>query len=332
LKILATAGSDEIARVFLAELSPGRTVEFVEAVQPPLPRGEKWVLMVSTMLGCPVGCPMCDAGGDFRGRLTAEEILEQIDYLVERRRPDGRVPARKFKIQLARLGEPALNPAVLEALRRLPGRYEAPGLLPSLSTVAPRGCAAFLEELTTVKDALYPAGRFQLQFSLHTTDAARRDELIPTAKWDFDRIARFAEDWLKPDDRLITLNFALGRGVPLEAAVLRRHFNPQRFLLKITPLNPTYRARSHGLVSHLDPAAAPRRDELIDGLRAAGYRVIVSLGEREEDRIGSNCGQFLRRHLESNGLAPADGYTYPVVGDAAGDTRTTSTNTPLTQG
>ncbi|MCX7021543.1 MAG: radical SAM protein [bacterium] len=311
MRIIAASGSDEVARVFLADLGSGRLVEFVESVQPPLPREDKWVLLVSTLLGCPVGCPMCDAGGDYRGTLTADEIFSQIDFLVRRRYPDGRIPAKKFKVQFARLGEPALNPAVLDVLRGLPGRYEAPGLLPSISTVAPRGTEEFFEKTAGIKDVLFANGRFQLQFSIHTTDAALRDQLIPVKKWGFRDIARYTEAFHREGDRRVTLNFALGRDAPVDPAVMLDHFDPELFLLKFTPLNPTYGARRHGLASYIEPDEPGKRYEILDRLAEAGYRVLLSIGEREEDRIGSNCGQLLRRHLDAREKLD-DGYTYPL--------------------
>lgn len=314
MRILAAAGDGDPARVYLADLATDgreRLVEFVESIQPPLPREEKWVLMVSTLLGCPVACPMCDAGGSFHGRLSAEEIIRQIDYLVDYRYPGRSIPAGKFKIQLARLGEPALNPAVLEVLRELPGRYDAPGLLPSLSTIAPQGCETFFAELAALKHELYPGGRFQLQFSIHTTDPTLRDKLIPAPKWDFDRIARYAEEWFTPGDRQITLNFALGADSPVEPQVMLKYFDPERFLVKLTPLNPTYRAHNNNLRSYLSHNPAAEDDALPRRLREAGYRVIVSLGQSEEDLIGSNCGQFLQRHLKAREKL-TDGYTRPV--------------------
>jgi 23S rRNA (adenine2503-C2)-methyltransferase len=311
MKVIAASGSDEVARVFLADLGSGRLVECVESVQPPLPREEKWVLLVSTLLGCPVGCPMCDAGGDYRGALTADEIVGQIDFLVRRRYPDGRVPAKKFKVQFARLGEPALNPAVLDVLRGLPGRYNAPGLLPSISTVAPRGTEDFFTETAGIKDELYGDGRFQLQFSIHTTDEALRDRLIPVKKWGFSEIGRYVETFHREGDRRVTLNFALGRDAPVDPAVMLDHFDPKLFLLKFTPLNPTYGARRHGLASYIEPDEPGKRYEILDRLAEAGYRVLLSIGEREEDRIGSNCGQLLRRHLDAREKLD-DGYTYPL--------------------
>ncbi len=311
MRVIASAGNEEVARVYLADLGGDKFVEFVESVQPPIPREEKWVVMVSTLLGCPVGCPMCDAGGHYRGKLTADEIFAQIDYMVRRRYPDVRIPAKKFKIQFARLGEPALNPAVLEVLRELPELLRAPGLMPSISTVAPRGTEAFFTELTEIKSELYADGRFQLQFSIHTTDAELRDRLIPIQKWSFGKIARFADNFLAENDRRITLNFALGKGMPVNPAVMLNHFDPELFLLKFTPLNPTYRARKNGLSTYIEPDAPGRRYEVLERLSEVGYTVLQSIGEREEDRIGSNCGQLLQRHLAAEEKM-GNGYTYPL--------------------
>ena len=92
LRVVRSTGDDSLARVFVGELEDGSLVECVEAVQPPVPREAKWVLIVSTLKGCPVGCPICDAGGSYRGRLTADEIMAQVEYLVRLRYPDGVVP------------------------------------------------------------------------------------------------------------------------------------------------------------------------------------------------------------------------------------------------
>jgi 23S rRNA (adenine2503-C2)-methyltransferase len=312
MKVIASTGRDDIALVYIVELADGKLVECVESVQPPIPREDKWVLLVSTMYGCPIGCAMCDAGGFYQGRPTAAGILAQIDFLVRRRFPDGRVPCKQFKIQFARMGEPALNPAVLEVLERLPGRYDAPGLMPSLSTVAPAAGGRFFERLLAIKREHYGGGRFQLQFSLHTTDDRLRDEIIPVRKWSLAEMAAYGERFFEPGDRKITLNFALAQGNPLEAGALLAHFSPEKFLVKITPLNPTYRAAENGLASQVDPGAPGQTEAIVAALRRAGYEGIVSIGELEENQVGSNCGQYLRAHLQADRKL-AEGYTYPVI-------------------
>ena len=186
MKVVASAGNPDIAMVYVVEFNGG-LIECVEAVQPPRPREEKWVLMISTLFGCPISCQMCDAGGHYQGKLTEAEMYAQIEYLIQQRYPDGFVPSKQFKIQFARMGEPALNPAVLDLLETLPDRINAPGLMPSVSTIAPHGTDAFFDRLIDVKNQVYPQGRFQFQFSIHTTDIKLRDELIPVKKWDFQK-------------------------------------------------------------------------------------------------------------------------------------------------
>jgi len=313
MKVLATAGKEEVAIVYIAEMDDGNLIEFVEALQPPLPREEKWVLLVSTMYGCPVGCKMCDAGGSYHGRVSKEGILAQIDTLVRLRYPDGRVPSRQFKVQFARMGEPSLNPAVLAAIEEVPVLFDAPGFLPSVSTIAPRGAGSFFERLLEIKREKYSGGRFQFQFSVHTTDEKLRDEIMPVKKWGFAEMAAYGERFYTPGDRKIGLNFALAEGMPVDPAILREHFDPDKFLVKITPLNPTYRARESGYRSYIDPHRAGGDYPIVWDLREAGYQTIVSIGEVEENYIGSNCGQYVRRRLEA--ARPVEGgYTYPVEG------------------
>lgn len=285
-------GDDRLARVFVASTADGSRIEFVESVQPPVPRDRKWVLILSTLKGCPVRCAMCDAGGDFRGTLSTEEILGQVEFLVRRRYPDGRVPVAKLKIQFARMGEPALNDAVLEVLRLLPRRIEAPGLMPCISTIAPAGRQAFFEELREIKQRLYPGGRFQIQFSVHSTDEEARRRLMPARIWSLAEIGSYGCRFRDPGDRKVTLNFAPVEGLPMEPETLPRHLPPDHFLIKLTPVNPTRAVRRAGLRGRLrsDDESGQRR--LANRFQRAGYETLVSIGELRENRIGSNCGMY----------------------------------------
>lgn len=311
MKIMATAGKEELAIVYIAEMRDGNLIEFVEALQPPLPREEKWVLLVSTMYGCPVGCKMCDAGGFYHGKVAREDIFRQIDFLVRRRFPDGRIPSHQFKIQFARMGEPSFNLDVLKVIAELPERYEAPGFMPSISTVAPHGTRSFFEDLLEIKRERFSGGRFQFQFSIHTTDERLRDKILPVKKWSFREMAEYGDRFFTPGDRKITLNFALAEGMPIDVKTLRAFFDPEKFLIKITPLNPTYSAFANNLVSFIDPYHPEKGYRLVEDLKNAGYQTLVSIGQVEENYIGSNCGQYVRRHLEV-AQPLQEGYTYPI--------------------
>jgi 23S rRNA (adenine2503-C2)-methyltransferase len=311
MKVVASTSKENSTIVYIIEQEHGKLLECVESVLPSSTRLEKWILLVSTMYGCPVHCAMCDAGGYYQGNPTADEILEQINFLVQQRFHANIIPSKQFKIQFSRMGEPALNLAVLEVLKSLSQRYNAPGLMPSISTVAPAGCKKFFDQLIDIKNEYYSGGRFQFQFSIHTTDEGLRDQIIPIRKWRFSDMAEYGDRFFSPGDRKITLNFALAQQSPLEAGVLKRYFSPEKYLIKITPINPTYRAIETNLISHVDIDSPNQNDEIVSALSAEGYEVIMSIGNVEENFIGSNCGQYVRAHLKAQDKITT-GYTYPI--------------------
>lgn len=298
MKVLDVYGKEDLAKVYIARMRNDNRllVEFVESIQPPIPREKKWVLIVSSLFGCPVKCKMCDAGGKYSGKLETDEILGQIDYMVRRRFPDRKVPIPKFKIQFARMGEPSMNMNVLDALDKLPKIYDAPGLIPSVSTVAPKSGGDFLNRLIEIKDRYYTNGRFQLQFSIHSTDPAQRDGLIPVKKWNFGEIAEYGARFYKDGDKKITLNFAAAMDYKIEPEIVSKYFDPDLFLIKLTPLNPTVRVKESELKSMIDPHDSTSANKIVDQFKEKGYDVILSIGEVEENKIGSNCGQFVTQY------------------------------------
>lgn len=299
MEIVKTIGNDSIARVYLARTLRGNLVEFAESLEPPIPINKKWVIIVSSMIGCPVKCSFCDANIKYEKKLSMEDIFSQIDYLVKQRFPDMNINVDKFKVQFARMGEPSMNKNVLLVLKMLPVVYKAPGLMPCISTVAPKNSNGFFEELLLIKNEFYHDKLFQLQFSIHTTDRILRDRLIPIKKWDFEQIAEYGNRFYKNGNRKITLNFAAISGYPIDPCELLKYFDPEKFLIKITPLNPTYNRDKNSLASYVDPANLTTTYPVIDELRAKGFEVILSIGELYENEIGSNCGQVLSSYYSS---------------------------------
>ncbi|MEE4256282.1 MAG: hypothetical protein V2I47_04530, partial [Bacteroidales bacterium] len=291
MKVISKTQEHEIASVFIAENGDGRRIEFVESTQPPMNISKKWVIIVSTLFGCPVDCKFCDAGGDYRGKLSAEEIFFQIDYLIKHRFPSGIPETEKFKIQFARMGEPAFNHAVLDVLEQFPEKYPTDNFVASLSSIAPHGTDRFFDRLLDIKKSLYDQS-FQLQFSLHSTDVEQRNKLIPVSKWSFGKMASYGERFYSEEGKKITLNFALGKNNILDPMVLKEFFDPEVFLVKITPVNPTFKARKNKIDSLIVREIIDY--PVIDSLKDEGFDVILSIGEWEENAIGSNCGQYIR--------------------------------------
>ena len=150
--------ADGSARLLIV-LNDGQTIEAVR-----LPRGEG--LCVSTQVGCAVGCTFCMTGkSGLLRQLGSAEIVAQV-ALARQQRP-------VHKVVFMGMGEPAHNlDNVLEAIDLLgqEGGIGHKNLV--FSTV---GDARVFERLPqgTVKPAL--------ALSLHTTDDAKRERLLPRA-------------------------------------------------------------------------------------------------------------------------------------------------------
>jgi 23S rRNA (adenine2503-C2)-methyltransferase len=292
--LIESTGNPDLAMVHIGEDELGRRFEFVDSIQPPRSRDEKWVVIVSTMYGCPVGCQICDAGGGYQGKVDAQGMLWQVRQAVDARFGRGNPPRTgMLKVQFARMGDPALNDQVLDALVGLRADYPDTNVVASVSTVGPTASRAFLQHLREVKDEHYPGGAFQLQFSIHSTDREVRSRLCPIRTLSFDEMADIGESFRDTGDKRVTLNFCLIDGIPIEPDVVLHHFDPEHFLIKLTPLNPTTRAREAGLVSLIEKDREEAAQSYIEAFRARGFDVLLSIGEYEENQIGSNCGQYL---------------------------------------
>lgn len=294
MELLGKYGKEDLATLYIAKYED-KILEFVESVQPPISREKKWVLVISTMFGCPIGCLMCDAGEYYHGKVSKEGMFKEIDYLVKSRYPDGKIPAEKFKIQFARMGEPALNENVLEVLKELPNKYDAPGLMPCLSTVAPKNSEGFFNRLITIKDLLYPEGKFQLQFSIHSTNEKERNKWISSNIWNLSEIASYGEKWFKEGDRKITLNFAVAEDSEIDPEIVKKHFNPDKYWIKLTPINPTNKAVKNEIKSGITEENS-EFFPLVQEFIKRGFEAEISFGEYEENEIGTNCGQFATKY------------------------------------
>lgn len=298
LEILRKFGKENLATLYIGKYQ-GEIVEFVQSLQPPHSRDEKWVLILSTLYGCPIGCLMCDAGEYYHGKISKDGMWAQLQHMITQYYPNLKIPAKKFKIQFARMGEPSINDEVLDLLEELPRLINAPGLIPCISTIAPKNRGKFFQRLLEIKQKLYRNGHFQLQFSIHSTDEKTRQSLIPVPIWNFKEIAAFGDQWYKPGDRKITLNFAVEEKVELDPEKLLKFFDPQKYIIKITPINPTNSALTNKLASKITQDML-NNQEVCDRFRNFGYECILSIGEWEENAIGSNCGQFATQYQNGN--------------------------------
>lgn len=297
MEIVSKTGDPDLAEVYVAKFRERDELlaEFVDVRDPALPMDEKWVIIISTQFGCPIACPMCDSGGDYRGDITADEMFAQIDHVISQHDPGRLAMTKKFKIQFARMGDPALNPAVLDVLEELPKRYDAPGLIPCIATIAPAQSRGWFDKLIEIRHSVYRGRPFQLQLSINSTDENLRDLLMPVPKMGLVDLAQYAHRFCNGAPRKVSLNFALAEGVPVDPFAISKYFDPKFCCIKITPLNPTAASEASGLKTALPPDAPHKADALREELYGLGFDVILSIGDVRENQIGSNCGMAIKK-------------------------------------
>jgi len=188
-------------------------------------RYERWMVGVSTMSGCPVKCKFCATGKMKRYRkLSAEEIVGQVDFILSNNPDYDPVNCREFKINYTRMGEPFLNvDNVREAIRIIDERF--PGQVHHyVSTVGIEG-----SDFSWIKDNI------TLQFSIHSFDEEYRDWLIPIRR----KLRLSDMGKVRTESNLkTTLNLTLVRQEDFDVGELKKFFDPEFFFVKLSPINP----------------------------------------------------------------------------------------------
>ncbi len=196
-------------------------------------RTERWMIGVSCMSGCPVGCKFCATGKLKKWRnLTAEEIVAQI-YFVLSKNPDiDPSSSKEFKINYTRMGEPFLNiDAVRKAIEIIDSRYG--NVHHYISTIGIAG-----SDFSWIKDNI------TLQLSLHSLDEERRDFLIPyKRKMSISDLGNIrTESNLKT-----TLNMTLVDTADFDIDALSKYFDKEHFFIKLSPINENDVSDKNGL-------------------------------------------------------------------------------------
>jgi len=186
-------------------------------------RKDRWMIGVSVMSGCPVGCKFC-ATGQMKGcvSLTSEEIADQVRTIVNLHKDINPFECKEFKINYTRMGEPFLNiEAVKSAISIL--NEEFPGVHHYISTIGIKG-----SDFSWIKDNI------TLQISLHSLDETHRNELIPFEnKMSIEDLGK-----IRTESRLkTTLNMTLVDWNDFNIEKLQQWFDPKHFFIKLSPIN-----------------------------------------------------------------------------------------------
>lgn len=188
-------------------------------------RTERWMIGVSVMSGCPVGCKFC-ATGQMKGwrNLTSNEIFEQVQFIVSKHEKEYTpTNSKEFKINYTRMGEPFLNiDNVRQAIKMIDEKY--PNAHHYISTIGVKG-----------SDYSWIEGNVTLQISLHSLDEKSRDVLIPyKRKMGISELGKITTK----SNLKTTLNLTLVDESDFDIEKLKEYFPPKDFFVKLSPINP----------------------------------------------------------------------------------------------
>ena len=263
----------------LVALADGQTVESVL-----LPPGRIAGLCVSTQVGCAVGCVFCMTGqGGLLRQLGSAEIVAQV-ALARSLRP-------VHKVVFMGMGEPAHN---------LDNVLEAIDLLGTVGGIGHKNLV-----FSTVGDARaferLPLGIVKpaLALSLHTTDAALRERLLPRApRLSPDELVERAEAYARATGYPVQVQWTLLEGINDSADEIDgivRLLAGKYMVLNLIPYN-----RVDGL-DFKRPSWA-HAAEMARQLHRRG--VLTKLRHSAGQDVEGGCGQLRARAVAAEPAAP----------------------------
>jgi len=199
-------------------------------------RDERWMIGVSVMSGCPVGCKFCATGKLKKCRnLQPEEIVEQVLRMVEKNLEFDPTKAKEFKINYTRMGEPFLNiDNVRKAIREIDNCFYGMKVHHYISTMGIKGA-----DYSWIKDNI------TLQFSVHSFDEEYRNWLIPyKKKTSLEELGKVRTK----SNLKTTVNLTMARPEDFDIKKMMKIFPKENFFVKVSPINPNDVSEDNGLV------------------------------------------------------------------------------------
>lgn len=264
---------------------------------PLLPLEEKWVVTISSQYGCSIGCKFCDVPKVGLGRnASLTDLLQQVEIALSLH-PEVK-SSKRLNIHYARMGEPTYNRSVIMSALTLKDRYPQFNIHPVVSTMCPHNnnhsTDAFLYDWMDVKNNQYN-GNAGLQLSINSTSDSERYEMFNHKSIILEDIGYMMDSiihWLGVKGRKITLNFAVAE-YEINASKLLDIFDPQYFIVKLTPMHKTTTALDNNIKTQGNYTDSYPYEHHADNLRKAGYDVLVFIASEDEDLGRITCGNAI---------------------------------------
>lgn len=268
-----------------------------------VPLQEKWVITVSTQYGCPQKCKFCSVPQvPFKGNASFSDLKKQF-YEAIACFPDVKYTDR-LNLHFARMGEPILNPEVFNfaewvvrnkrTIQRDIGlRIET--LHPVLTTSLPKRfkkLEEYLQQWVYIKNSIYN-GQAGLQISINSTNEDQRNDMFSGESLTLDEFSKIASRFQSPIGRKYCLNIALASGYEVNAKKLSEMFNPDDWMVKITPIHNNKECRENGIATVDGYSSFEPYRQVEHDLKEAGFDVLVFIPSQDEEDSFVTCGNLV---------------------------------------
>lgn len=267
-----------------------------------MPLQEKWVVTLSTQYGCAMKCNFCDVPNiKFAGNASFDDLKEQFYKAI------GMFPnvnyTDRLNLHFARMGDPIFNPEVLdfsywlsdnkEDIQKDTGlRIEV--LHPVFTTMCPemKYTRSRLEEWVKIKNIEFN-GQAGLQLSINSTNEEQRSEMFDGQQMSLEDISSMTSEWPNPVGRKYCLNFAYSTDYEIDAVKLRKLFDPEKFMVKITPIHNNTACRENGIETVEGYESYAPYKEVEEPLKEQGFDVLIFIPSLDEEDGLVTCGNTI---------------------------------------
>lgn len=256
-----------------------------------LPLEEKWVATLSTQYGCSMGCRFCDVPKVGPGiNCTIEDLRMQM-RVIRDLHPEVR-RTKRLNVHYARMGEPTFNSNVMRHALELHADRNGSHIHPVISTMMPKvnkNLLNYLQQWMAIKNEVY-CGEAGLQFSINSTDDEQRTYLFNGASRNLTNISYMGKQLANPLGRKIALNFAITKDTIFNGSKLAKLFNPEHFMVKITPIHETSSSIGNSLETKEGYSKYAPYEAVEASSLSAGFDTLVFIPSKEEDSSRITCG------------------------------------------
>lgn len=267
------------------------------------PLQEKWVITLSTQYGCPMKCQFCDVPNvPFKGNATFEDMKAQL-YSAIRLFPTIKYTER-LNTHFARMGDGAFNKHILEfALWMYENKWQIKKdtglsietLHPVFTTMFPKVEVAksiITSWVENIKLEVYN-GQAGLQLSINSTNEDQRTEMFKGMQTPLVDIAEFVRQLPEPVGRKYCLNFALADGYETDGDYLATLFNPDFWMVKITPIHNNTKCEENNIKTKDGYHSFTPYKAAEESFKAAGFDVLVFIPSQDEEDGIITCGNAI---------------------------------------